>query len=385
MKSIVYASRKPVLYQALEEIKRKFTEDRILSDFDFMFIALNYKYPYEHLDRDIKRVFDVNGKDYVAFHATEAIANTDIFEGIAVCFIKFENRGKVNVYADEGIKNYTKNGTITKLIDYLEENKNNLNIFISSWEDESLGLFIEDLGRLLSSRNFYPNLVGGVSSGRRYNNELRTFQFYDGKIIKNGFVVVTFENVEFSMGISSGFKPISPVYTVSRAEGYKIYEVDGKTPFKEIVERFLKGLEKKVEYLWYCPIVILEDEEGYVRIQRTFKEIGEDYVEFFAPVYEGGKFMLSFGTPEQIIENTKKEVEKVKRNIECPELILNFSCIARQYVLENMKEEENKVIAGELDAPLFGFATYGEVGPDRFFKKVKLYNETATFVALKEA
>ncbi|HID66126.1 MAG TPA: hypothetical protein EYP32_04660, partial [Aquificaceae bacterium] len=286
MKAVVYSSRNPVLYQALEEIKRQFVEDKILTDFDFLLISLNYKYPYDKLDRDLKRVFELEGKEYLAFHSTESIENTKIIEGIAICFIKFENKGKVRIYTDEGISNYLEKGTLNRLVNYLDENKEHLNLFISAWEDNNLGIFIEDLGNALYSKGFYPNLVGGVSSGKRYEGELRTFQIHNGKVIKDGFAIITFENVEYCLGISLGFKPISPVYTVSKADGYRIYEVDGKTPFIKIVKNFLSGIEEKVENLWYCPIVILEGEEGYVKVQRTFKDLGEDYVEFFAPIYE---------------------------------------------------------------------------------------------------
>jgi len=384
MKVVVYSSSNPVLYQALEEIKHKFVEDKILTDFDFLLISLNYKYPYEKLDRDLRRVFNLDGREYLAFHSTESIENTKIVEGIAICFIKFENKGRVRIYTDEGISNYVERGTLERLVNYLEENKEHLNLFISAWEDNNLGLFIEDLGNFLYSRGFYPNLVGGVSSGKIYEGELRTFQIHNGKVIKDGFTVITFENVEYCFGISLGFKPISPVYMVSKADGYKIYEVDGNTPFINIVKGFLSGLEERVEYLWYCPIVILEEEEGYVKVQRTFKELGKDYVEFFAPVYEGERFMLSFGEPNMLIENTKREILKIKNKLNTPDMLLNFSCIARQFVLENKRTLENEIISQILDAPLFGFATYGEIGPDKDFKKVKLYNETATVVALKE-
>ncbi|NPA33159.1 MAG: hypothetical protein GXO04_05990 [Aquificae bacterium] len=384
MKAVVYSSRNPVLFQALEEIKRKLKEEDILTDFDFMLISLNYKYPYTKLDRDLRRVFELEGKEYLAFHSTKSIENTKIVEGVAICFIKFEHGGSVSVYTDEGISTYTKSGTLGRLVDYLEENRDNLNLFISAWESNSLGHFIEDLGKALSSRGFFPNLVGGVSSGETYDGELRTFQIHNGKVIKDGFAVITFKNIDYCFGISLGFKPISPVYTVSKADGFKVYEVDQNVPFTSIVKSFLRGLEERVEYLWYCPVVLIEDKEGYVRVQRTFKSIGEDYVEFFAPVYEGSKFMLSFGTPEMLLESTREEVLRIKEHINSPDLLLNFSCAARQYVLEENTERENEIIAGVLDAPLFGFATYGELGPDKELKKVKLYNETATIVALKE-
>ncbi|AAC07403.1 FIST N-terminal domain-containing protein [Aquifex aeolicus] len=262
MKCVVYGSKSPVLHQALEEVKRKFLEEKILTDFDFMIISLNYKYPYENLHRDLVKIFDISSDAYFGFHSTETIEETEIHDGLAVCFIKFENRGRLKVYWDSGISDYMSNGLLQRLVEYLEENKNNLNVFFSAWEDKNLGLFIEDLGRILGQKGFYPNLVGGVSSGRKFNGELRTFQFYKGKVIKDGFGILTFENVEFTLGISLGFKPISPIYEVRKADNYKVYEVDSRVPFKRIVENFLTGLEKKIEYLWYCPIVLVEERRG---------------------------------------------------------------------------------------------------------------------------
>jgi len=55
MKAVVYSSDNPVLRLALEEIKRKLEESKIITDFDFVIIALNYKYPYEDLDKTLGR------------------------------------------------------------------------------------------------------------------------------------------------------------------------------------------------------------------------------------------------------------------------------------------------------------------------------------------
>ena len=93
MKVVVYSSDNPVLRLALEEIKRKLEESKVLTDFDFMIIALNYRYPYENLDKNLRKIFGINSEDYFAFHATESFANINTTEGISVAFIKFENRG----------------------------------------------------------------------------------------------------------------------------------------------------------------------------------------------------------------------------------------------------------------------------------------------------
>jgi len=82
MKVSVYSSDNPVLRLALEEIKRKLEESKILRDFDFMIIALNYRYPYENLYKNLQKIFDISPEDYFAFHATESFANIHSTEGI---------------------------------------------------------------------------------------------------------------------------------------------------------------------------------------------------------------------------------------------------------------------------------------------------------------
>ena len=62
----------------------------------------------------------------------------------------------------------------------------------------------------------------------------------------------------------------------------------------------------------------------------------------------------------------------------------SFSCIAREYILANKQKEEVKIYYKIFKAPLFGFFTYGEIGPDKMHKKLKLYNETSLILAIKE-
>jgi len=59
----------------------------------------------------------------------------------------------------------------------------------------------------------------------------------------------------------------------------------------------------------------LDDKEGYVSVQRTFKSINEDSVKFFVPIPPDCKFMLSFGTPEMLLESAQKEIEKLKEKL----------------------------------------------------------------------
>jgi len=74
----------------------------------------------------------------------------------------------------------------------------------------------------------------------------------------------------------------------------------------------------------------------------------------------------------------------LRKRIDNPELAFDFSCMARQYAMEEMQTEEPKIYTKSLNTNLFGFFTYGEIGPDKKFKKLKLYNETSLLVAMRE-
>ena len=379
MKTKVFFSEKDTFIFALEDIKTQI--DSQFKDFDFLLFSFHPKYDYTDINYFVDKVF--NTENWVGFHAVDAFANNSIIEGIVALAIKFENNGKVNIFCVDDIEEKEALETTAK---YLNTNKDKLNIIIGSLCKHKLGFFIEDLGQLL---NYFPvnNIVGGIASGYRKDEdeEELTYIFTDNKVIKNGFVIITFDNVEFEIGIALGFKPYGITYEIKDAEGYRIYKVDDGKNFPYIIQSILRGIENpSTEYLWYCPINILDDKEGYVATLRTIKEVKKEYVEFFGPVKRGQKFKFSFGDKDEILEEDRKVALKIKEKIKYPDLLFNFSCIARQYVLEDEKEKECNIYTKKLNNHLFGFFTFGEIGPDKYYKSLKFYNETSLLLAVRE-
>lgn len=84
-----------------------------------------------------------------------------------------------------------------------------------------------------------------------------------------------------------------------------------------------------------------------------------------------------------LLKEDEKTALKLKEKIS-PEIIFNFSCVAREYILDDKKLKENEIYSQILNAPLFGFFTYGEIGPDYSFQTSKLYNQSSLIVAIKE-
>jgi len=131
------------------------------------------------------------------------------------------------------------------------------------------------------------------------------------------------------------------------------------------------------------PLNILNETDGHVLSLRTIESINSEYVKLFGPVKEGQYFKLSFATEDDILKEDENVAKDIKSEIN-PEIIFNFSCIAREYVLGEKESEEIKTYVNIFKTPAFGFFTFGEIGPDRYFKKLKLYNETSLLIGLKE-
>ena len=372
MKISILSSNKQNLFEALKEIKAQIQKD--FEKIDFLLIALNPK--YKSIEKEINQIFP-NIK-YIAFHAINAFKNDEITTNITISVFKFENNADINLYWIESFDL----DNIKNTIDYLNNNKNCFHIMITSF-NEKINKYLNDISNQL---HYSPidNIIGGVSSGIEIDNELRTWQFTNNKVIKNGLVIISFKNVKAQIGISLGFKPYGITYKVTKANESKIYEVNNGINFSNIVKELLKKIEIKTEYLWYIPICLLREEDNKIVTLRTFKEIKKDYVELFGDIKNGQKFKLSFATEDDLLEEDKKTAIKVKEKIKKADAIFNFSCIARKYILDNKQKEEIKIYSKIFKTPLFGFITFGEIGPDKIYKKLELHNESSLLLAIKE-
>jgi len=348
----VFSSKEKTLFIALEEIYMKFKEDFFIKEFDFVIFAISPQFMPEDINPTIKRIF--NTDNYVAFNAINAFANVEITDNVSAVFIKFEKNGKINKRIAS---------------DLSELNKDTLNIILTPFQE---GVCISN-----GLKNIEAPLIGGVCSGEK------AYVYTDNKIIKDKAVVLDFDNVDFEFGISLGYKPIGPNYEVQVVNNNRVYVVDYEDA-SLLMKSLLKNTDNNITNLWYSPILVISDKDGLVDVVRTFKDIKEnEYVEFFGKIEKDSFVKMSFATKEMLLEADEKTAIKIKKSIS-PELVFNFSCVAREFILDDKKEEENKIYSKILNAPLFGFFTYGEIGPNHNFEESKLYNQSSLVVAMKE-
>ena len=352
MISRIYSSTNETLFLALEEIFLQFKDDYFLNDFDFIIFALSPNFAPEDINPTIQKIFKT--KNYLAFNAINAFANKTINNCVTALFFKFENQGKINLKTNQNLK---------KL------DKNKLHIIFMPYKEE--------LCACDTIKNTNIPLIGGICSG----NE--AYVYFDSKIEKHNPIILEFENVEYEFGISLGYKPIGPIYKVQLVKENKIYVIDYEDA-SILAKKLLKNTDGDIRNLWYSPILVISDKTGYVDVVRTFKDIKENhYVELFGKIEQNSNIKLSFATNNMLLEEDENIAKNIKEKIQ-PEVVFNFSCVAREYILGEKKEKESEIYSKILNAPVFGFFTFGEIGPDYELKTSKLYNQSSLVVAIKE-
>jgi len=381
MKCTIRTSVEPEFDQAIERIFMAYQEENGTNEYDFVLVAVSDRYPVETITSTIERV---SGNDrYLAFHSTDAFQDrTIVNNGVTALFFTFERRGSVSCFVGRDIST-DKETVLAKTAEYLDQNRDAVHLLIGGLCHNEMAFFVDELNRYDIPTG---NLLGGLSSGVPSGEETYTYQFHQGEIIRDGFVIVSFHNVTMASSIAMGFEPIGIQYTISKAEGYRVYSVDEDYPFTLVIKKLMKGIEDfEPKYLWYTPVVILEDGKNQeIKTLRTFRKMTSDWVEFYGPVKEGQLIKLSYGDTEHLITADRESVRKLKHKLPDPEILINFSCIARQYVLEEKQEAENIAYLEEVDAPLFGFFTFGEIGHDPQRKTLQYYNETSLLIGMRE-
>lgn len=202
-------------------------------------------------------------------------------------------------------------------------------------------------------------------------------------------VQVTSHNA-WGVGVAHGLSPASPRFTVTRAEGNVVMEIDER-PALDIYREYAKGRGLDFESL-DLPQFLVENElgvllfEDVVRVRAPLRV--EDNGALFAAgeVPEGSTVCIVRGAEEDIIDAARVAAEDAKDGLGGVQAagILVFSCVCRGMVLGPRYAEEIRAIRAVFpDVPIAGFSSYGEVA--RTESRLDGYhNNTIVVVAIPE-
>jgi len=221
-------------------------------------------------------------------------------------------------------------------------------------------------------------LVSGGLAGDNFQLK-QTYIFLNGKIYDRGSVGVSLSSKKLFVQnrYNLNWIPIGKKFTLTKAQGNKIYEIDGESA----VSLFKKYLGKEIfdNNAVALPNFQLLYKEGNTLVARTPLGV-EDKSSIItaAPVKQGQKVQFGFSNATAVVHGSNlisRELSKSKI-----EALYLYSCIARKTLLAHELEQE--FAAFEELAPTTGFFTYGE-----FYSantNNTLLNCTTTILALSE-
>ncbi len=221
-------------------------------------------------------------------------------------------------------------------------------------------------------------IVAGGHAGDN-SNFIETLVFTKDDILTHGAVAVSLNShhLHIHTDYSFNWHPIGNELTITKAEGNRVYTLDGRSAVDTydhyLGEEISKGLPSiGVEF----PLIVNRKGEDISRAAIGKEDDGSLIVG--GNLYTGEKVRIGYGNRKEILKKSQNILDTTSQKPS--EGIFIYSCMTRKYFMGD--EIESEVLPLQKIAPVSGFFTYGE-----FFtsNQKNLFNQTMTLVSLSES
>lgn len=238
-------------------------------------------------------------------------------------------------------------------------------------------------------------VVGG-SAGDDYVFQ-KTHQYFGGRVLSDSVPGVLFSGeVSVGIGVRHGWQPLGRPRTVTRAEGARLYELDGRpavTIYEDYFGTDADSLRKEplARMALVYPLGIPGEGPGEYLIRDPLTVEADGSIVCAAEIPEGAPVRLMIGSTDQAVEAARVAARQALESLDGarPKAAVVFNCIARKKLFGRHAGDEIRAIREVLGSgvPLIGFYTYGEqapLGEAIVACEARFHNETAVIFALGE-
>ncbi len=218
-------------------------------------------------------------------------------------------------------------------------------------------------------------VIGGAA-GQPWGPPRETFQYYNEEVLSHGVVALALAgDFNFELGICHGTAPTGITSVVTKADGNRVLEIDGRSAVD--VWRETTGCRKEdlVEQshlaAWAVAVEITGpggQSEQSIRGAFGFDpESGALILQ--APVAEGTKVTLHHRTVEKVLSGTETMGKQLAERLagRKPWAVVGYECAARTFPFlgeSNTRAEHEQLRAAVApESPWLGMMAWGEVGP----------------------
>lgn len=197
--------------------------------------------------------------------------------------------------------------------------------------------------------------------------------------------------VRIAHGNAGGWEEFGPKRVITRAEGNKLYELDGK-PALDLYKRYLgPEAENLPSSALLFPLKVGRGSGAGHETVRTILAVDEDEqsLTFAGDIPQGETAQLMMGNFDRLISGAGEAAASAAPTWDCPpgeSVGILVSCIGRKLLLGQRTSEELDAVGAQLGGvPLVGFYSYGELSPHAASGMCELHNQTMTITLLGEA
>ncbi len=219
-----------------------------------------------------------------------------------------------------------------------------------------------------------------VAGGHAGDNShfAQTYVFTKEHIFSKGAVGVTLNSTHLHIHTDYSFNwhPIGSELTITKAEGNRVYTINGKSAVDTYAyylgEDIAKGLPGiGVEF----PLIV--NRNGSTMSRACIAKEDDGSLIVGGNLYTGEKVRIGYGNAKEILRKSQTILNSISRKPS--EGIFIYSCMTRRHFMGD--EAESEVLPFQQISPVSGYFTYGE-----FFSanQKNLLNQTMTLVSLSE-
>lgn len=196
------------------------------------------------------------------------------------------------------------------------------------------------------------------------------------------------DRLQVNHGCFGGWESFGLERVVTKSSGNVLYELDHKNPL-ELYRKYLgpDAAQLPATALYY-PLSI-ESTEGGKAVVRSVTSINDSTgaMTFAGDIPEGAVVRFMKANVDRLTAAAATAAGLSSAGMSQIDLAFLISCVGRKLVLKDRTEEELEVVQEILGerVPLFGFYSYGELGPADANGACTLHNQTMTITTFHEA
>jgi len=208
-------------------------------------------------------------------------------------------------------------------------------------------------------------------------------EFVGDELARDALAVLLFSGpLAFSYGVETGWRGVGPLATVTRAEGARVLEIDGRAA-TAFYEHYLRTDQAPIAN----PLAVFEPGRTgrfYLRTPVAF-DLEAGAVSFFGAVPEGATVQITVAATEQVYDGARASMTAALAGFPAdsrPDGALLFSCATRKFLLGTRAGREIDLVRDVLgeSVPVGGFYCMGEIAPMSAPDLTRFHN--ATLVSL---